>query len=192
MSGIDDFWSRNFGNADPVAHELRDRLSSRWIRFHSLPTAKRYAETPAEWEILLDRQNQIIDNLAVRGTPIVIVTSTWGFSATPAGAAANLLNLGLPVTPWRSVLQSEIENDYATVFLQLHHSTIDWQPGVLDHLIRLVADDQLRNVMLFQPEADWLIHPYDGGMDVILGTESDRDKLAQRYNAWRSDRPDGM
>jgi hypothetical protein len=189
---IDTFWANNYANADPIAHELRNRLPSRWIRFHSLPAAKRYAETPAEWEILLDRQNQIIDNLAVRGTPIVLITSTWGFSATPAGAAATLLNLGLPVTPWRSIPQDELKNDYATVFLQLHHSTIDWQPGVLDHLIRLVADDHLRNVMLFQTDADWLIHPYDGGMDVILGTESDRDKLAQTYNAWRSDRADGM
>jgi hypothetical protein len=188
----DDFWSRNYGDAEPVAHELRDRYPDRWIRFHSLPAAKRYAETPAEWETLLDRQNQVIDHLAVRGQPIVIVTSTWGFSVTPAGAAANLLNLGLPVTHWRSVPQDEPQNDYAPVFLQLHYSTIDWQPGILDHLIRLVADDQLRNVMLFQPDADWLIHPYDGGMDVILGNSIDRDTLAQKYNAWRSDRADGM
>ncbi len=189
MAGIDHFWSRNYGNAEPVAHELRDRHPDRWIRFHSLPAAKRYAETPAEWEILLDRQNQVIDNLAVRGQPIVLLTSTWGFSATPAGAAANLLNLGLPVTPWRSVLEND---DPWPIFLQLHHSTIDWQPGVLDHLIRLVADDHLRNVMLFQPATDWLIHPYDGGMDVILGDFADRDALAQKYNSWRSDRADGM
>jgi hypothetical protein len=186
---IDHFWSRNYGDADPIAHTLRDRHPDRWIRFHSLPAAKRYAETPAEWDTLLDRQNQVIDNLAMRGQPIVLLTSTWGFSATPAGAAANLLNLGLPVTPWRSVLESD---DPWPVFLQLHHSTIDWQPGVLDHLIRLVADDHLRNVMLFQPDADWLIHPYDGGMDVILGNSADRDALAQTYNSWRSDRADGM
>jgi hypothetical protein len=55
-----------------------------------------------------------------------------------------------------------------------------------------VADDHLRNVMLFQPDADWLIHPYDGGIDVILGSSTDRDKLAQTYRAWRSDRADGM
>ncbi|WP_443611862.1 DUF3885 domain-containing protein [Acrocarpospora catenulata] len=43
-------WQANWPDCPPVAHELKRFYASRWVRFHSLPESKRYADTPAEAE----------------------------------------------------------------------------------------------------------------------------------------------
>ncbi|MCX5331733.1 MULTISPECIES: hypothetical protein [unclassified Streptomyces] len=35
-------------------------------------------------------------------------------------------------------------------------------------------------------------HPYDGGADVILATEAERDRLRDRRRDWLSSHPGGM
>ena len=52
-------WRTRWGE-NPVAYELRDRHADRWVRFHSLPQSKRYAETEDEYEIILDRHHQVL------------------------------------------------------------------------------------------------------------------------------------
>lgn len=68
----------------------------------------------------------------------------------------------------------------------------EWRPGVLDPILRLVADDVIRNVMVSDPDCRWLHHPYDGGMDVILGSADARDQLRSSHADWLSSRSDGL
>jgi hypothetical protein len=67
-----------------------------------------------------------------------------------------------------------------------------WTPGLFDALVRKIADDVLANVMIVAVDGKWLLHPYDGGMDVILESSTARDKLKGRFGQWLSWRPDGM
>jgi hypothetical protein len=52
-------------------------LKGRWLRIHSLPDAKRYAETPEDWDILLHRQNNVFADLMPVDTPICIVSGIY-------------------------------------------------------------------------------------------------------------------
>src|SRR5262245_51346267 len=52
-------WRAAFGPVAPLGHHLRAALHERWVRIHSLPASKRYAETPAEVETMLARQNAV-------------------------------------------------------------------------------------------------------------------------------------
>jgi hypothetical protein len=46
-----------FGDLPPVSHLLRRAILDRWLRVHSLPQSKRYAETDVEYEELIRRHN---------------------------------------------------------------------------------------------------------------------------------------
>ena len=68
---------------------------------------------------------------------------------------------------------------------------VRWDPGVLDNVLRLVAEDKAANVMLLSRHG-WLYHPYDGGADVILPTREERNLLASEFPAWLSKHPLGL
>ncbi|WP_049064765.1 DUF3885 domain-containing protein, partial [Acinetobacter baumannii] len=55
-------WKFFYPNKLPISHCFRQYFSQFWFRIHSLPESKRYADTPAEYELLLNRHNQIIDD----------------------------------------------------------------------------------------------------------------------------------
>jgi len=38
----------------------------------------------------------------------------------------------------------------------------------------------------------WIYHPYDGGMDLILGTTEQRDQLKAEFSDWLSALPSGL
>jgi len=67
-----------------------------------------------------------------------------------------------------------------------------WQPGIFDAMLRLVADNTVANMMIADPQLDWIFHPYDGGADVILPSEDRRDSLKSQFRNWLSARSDGL
>ena len=74
----------------------------------------------------------------------------------------------------------------------LYVSQLTYHPGDLDGLLRYVADDQARGVVITDTALRWLYHPYDGGADVILPSTSERDSLKVRHSEWLSVRTDGL
>lgn len=64
--------------------------------------------------------------------------------------------------------------------------------SALNGLLRMVANDECRGVMILPVDLTWIFHPYDGGADVITATSAERDWLAARFASWRSARPDGL
>lgn len=56
-------WNSRFPETDPIGFTLKWVYQKRWFRIHSLSASKRYAQIKEESNILLNRQNQIIDHL---------------------------------------------------------------------------------------------------------------------------------
>ena len=48
------------------------------------------------------------------------------------------------------------------------------------------------NVLIVASDCRWLLHPYDGGMDVIAGSPAERDRLKDRRQAWLPEGPAGL
>ncbi len=71
-------------------------------------------------------------------------------------------------------------------------SVWNWRPGAFDALVRQVADDAVANVLVVALDCRWVLHPYDGGMDVIADSAEDRRSLRDKHPFWLSARADGL
>ncbi len=67
---LDEYWTQRFDDAPPIAHAFRDSQRDCWVRFHSLPESKRYAESESEWTTLLERHNAVVSALASDGSKL--------------------------------------------------------------------------------------------------------------------------
>ncbi|WP_440357023.1 DUF3885 domain-containing protein [Melissospora conviva] len=76
-------------------------------------------------------------------------------------------------------------------WMHLYVSRMAWSPGSLDALLRKVADDVIANVLIADLGLRWLYHPYDGGMDVLMSSNAERDALRERHRYWLSTHPAG-
>lgn len=186
MLSIDDAWRQLTDDAPPIAHQLRTFCADRWIRFHSLPESKRYADSESEYVELLGRHNTLISSLCSEGDDLHLVTASYSDSTKPSRSYAELTTLDPAAVPWRSV---RIEHQW---HYHVYISRVMWSPGCLDSILRLVADDVVREVTLVAGDARWAYHPYDGGSDLICGAPSLRDTVAANFSDWLSQRPDGL
>jgi hypothetical protein len=156
------------------------------VRFHSLPGSKRYAFEEDEYATLLERHNRILGELAQPGEAVILLST--GYSAEspePSEPYPEVCALDPGAALWRTIAMHVVENDpehpnYWHVFA----SRREWWPGVFDPLVRLVADDEVADIMMVDPDCRWLLHPYDGGMDVIAESPEERDRLKAGYPEW--------
>ncbi|MEU0885332.1 hypothetical protein ABZ345_42640, partial [Lentzea sp. NPDC005914] len=62
--------------------------------------------------------------------------------------------------------------------------------GRIDTLLRAVADDDATaGVLITDAGLQRIYHPYDGGVDVMLTTNTERDQLRSRHTDWLSAHP---
>ena len=163
-----------------VAHDLRTYLPNRWVRFHALPESKRYPSNEAEYVEILRRHNLLLTELGASGANIFVIVPEH--SATPDGEAPSLhfRQVVPPTKPWVSLRTEEPE----PWFLHLHAAQLRYERGALDPLLRLIADDVLYGVIIVIPKTGVVLHPYDGGIDVILRSTAERDRVGASHTAW--------
>ncbi|SDC53275.1 hypothetical protein SAMN05216410_1847 [Sanguibacter gelidistatuariae] len=61
--GLTERWERSWPGTQPVGYLLKSTHEARWVRFHSLPESKRYAELPEEHEEILRRHRTVLAEL---------------------------------------------------------------------------------------------------------------------------------
>ncbi len=181
----DDMWSQAFGDLPLVASELRILLPDRWVRFHSLPESKRYADTEAEYAEILRRQNKLVDEFLC-GKPGWMVTTH-----TPPDNLTELTALlqAEPTQLTRKYRPASFEPNVPA--MSMHGWALNWRPGLLNAWFRRIADDERFNTLILDSEFMRLIAPYDGGMDLIVATQDERDQVRQRHIDWLSAHPTG-
>jgi hypothetical protein len=181
-------WDASFAHAEPMAHELRVAFPRRWVRFHSLPASKRYPENEAEYAMVLERFNSVVGSLVGPGSTLVLLLTQWQTTAHPSPPPAAAPD----ARHWRTVQRTVGEENAELIFWHIYAQARTWQAGAFDEVVRRVADDELSNVMLVAEDCRWLVHPYDGGLDVIARDEATRDELRANFSSWLSSRPDGL
>ena len=189
-----DSWQLSFPNCEPVAHLLRVAFADRWIRFHTLPEARRVPQSEEDYATLLGRYNRVLDELTQTNPRIVMLTTDYSISPKPERSQTEWDLVGPAAAPWRSIEMSPFGQSapddprYWHVFAR----ELEWQSETINPIFRLIADNKVANVMFVAPDCRWLLHPYDGGMDLILETTATRDDFASHYPEWRSKRSDGL
>lgn len=182
-------WKRGAPDTIPVSWSVRGLPDERWVRFHSLPESKRYADSEEEYRILLGRHHQVLADL--RGDDegdIAAVHMAWttgGRFRAPKGFRRIAATWPL----WRTFADDDPDSDGVP-----WHAFARWvppTPTALDPLLRRVADD-IDRTLFTNATVDWIYAPYDGGADVIARNAEERDVLEAKYADWLSAHPSGM
>ncbi|WP_340698033.1 DUF3885 domain-containing protein [Cellulosimicrobium funkei] len=184
---LTELWEHRWPGVEPLGHVLRVEHPDRWVRFHSLPESKRCAENATDDEEIVRRHRTVLhellgsaDSRAFHGVYVVGVDWDW------RDLAAGWTKRRLPgAWPWRS---STPDGDDAP---QYFWAVSDRSPQEIDALLLGAADDQC-HIVIGAHDLSWLYCPYDGGADVLLPTESERDTLRERRTDWLSPHPGGL
>lgn len=186
----DEIWRVHFGDLPAVSHLMRAALSQRWLRIHSLPESKRYAQTPAEYDELLRRHNAVAAEIVGTREAILFAHGRSSASAFAAGfsefdwAARSRVHEAVSI----KVRTSDDEEDDVLV----RGCAIRWSPGAWDDMLRDVADDRLPSIVLLNPRSGEVYAPYDGGADVFVADAERAVALKDRWMTWLSAHPEGL
>jgi hypothetical protein len=175
-------WDESFAGCEPIGARLRVAFADRWVRFHYLPESKRSAETEEEVEMALHRYDVVLDDLNRSQQAVALVTTGYSDSVRPIRSYPILSGLDGAAMPWRTVRVDDAAED--KTFWHFFVSPHEWKPAHLTALLRAVIEDQLADVLVVATDCSWVLHPYQGGMDVIFKSARDRDELARKRSAW--------
>ena len=186
-----DYWYKEYPESFPINHELKWMYPDRWFRIHSLPESKRYADSADEYEIILDRQNQLINDLIGEEPEVAISFGLYSNDITN-NSYKELTDFGEFLKVLTIDLHKERPEEYEDeMYFDIYVKTEKWKNGNRNEILKAIADDKIR--AMFISSADkCVIAPYDGGVDVIVNSTENRDRLKAKYKDWLSEREDGM
>ncbi|GAA2129605.1 hypothetical protein GCM10009760_01020 [Kitasatospora kazusensis] len=190
LAELDRIWRDRYPGCLPLGHLLRHAWSERWVRFHSLPGSKRYPDTEGEYALLLGRQHTVLSDLDAPSW-LLVITCAWDESPSPVGRKPDLEAM-VPATYWCAVVADESAAAGDRIYSHLYVSVLPNTSDALDPLLRAVADWRTADVILAPATLDWLVHPYDGGIDVIAPSTAERETLKAKHRDWLSLHPSGQ
>jgi len=182
------WWPARFSETAPVGHHLRAKLRAQWVRFHSLPESKRYAESPAEHAELQARHLAVASTLFSTDEPLYVYR-------------AHLVEERLRGRKKHHIAGRQFKEQAA--LLPTCDEPIDgerwhvralvtrWRPDFFEASVRLMADWQAGGVSFVSPATSNIFYPYDGGMDVFAFSIHP-DELRARFPGWLSPHPSGL
>jgi len=189
-----EFWETEYPEAYPINNELKWVYPDRWFRIHSQPKSKRYADTEEEYQIILERQNQLIDDIIGEGTDYI---STFNlYTNDICNDSYKQLSDYIEYFLAESVNLKDVrpddyndDEDEAIMDIYMHNNI--WKSGSKNQVLKLIADDEIE-VIFTCPIKKCIIAPYDGGVDIIVESTEKRDLLKIKYRDWLSAREDGL
>jgi len=175
--GLTALWQARWPRSEPIGHRLRVAYPDRWVRFHSLPDGKRYADSETERREVADRHQTVLDGLHTTGSLVVIAEDRdhrdlhGGWSRHVAGR-----------WPWRISTDFPSWDSEDGTPAYFWASSVDG-PTELRALLADAADDEA-DFIVGAADLRWVYAPYEGGADVLLPSSVERDVLARRHEDW--------
>lgn len=176
-------WRNFYPKTEPLGYLMRESGTGHWVRFHSLPQSKRYAENDVERKTIVDRANAPATEILGHGSPC------W------------LIQVGVLDPRWDATA-FRARDDYNLVFAYAFHDDgIDrnvyarlrtWTSGKFDRLITSLADDEAASALWMSASDGAVFAPYGGGADVFIPSEAEATRLKAMFPDWLSPRSDGL
>src|SRR5688572_10458469 len=186
------FWRSHFGDCPPAGFLLHETFPDRWFRIHSLPESKRYADTAREMSALLARHNTVASDVLGDGSPCVVVSKADYNPRVGRPSRGHVQFARLQAQPL-IVVTANNPNDSGTGWsIPLAWARVTWQPGSLDDVLADVANALLGPFLIVSETTGRVYAPYDGGADLFLSSEAERNEFRRRYEAWLSSHPSGL
>ena len=193
MSGeeFNKYWKTTYPESYPINHELKWIYPNRWFRIHSLPESKRYAESDSEYQIIFDRQNQLINDLIGEDTEIIISFGLY----TDDIANDNYKQLPdfrefykVQTIDFHKERPEEYEDEMQ---LDIYIKKDKWKKDSKNQMLKAIADEEIE-AMFICPSKKCIVAPYDGGVDIIVDSTEKRDSLKIKCKDWLSKSKDGL
>jgi len=185
------WWEENFGLFIPRGLVLSHHFPDQWTRIHSLPDSKRYADSKNEYDILLQRHNELTDYLFQAGEECILIKFTGYDNEDPCLSKPTLYNLHF--SNEYSVLgqyPGEIPTEDDDIY-SVWYANLTWKPSFFNKLVKDVTDEKEWNIAIVSLDSRNLYYLYDGGADVLTFNCS-KETLRHQFSNWLSDRPDGL
>ncbi|NNE24524.1 MAG: hypothetical protein HKN11_18135 [Rhizobiales bacterium] len=186
-----EFWDVHFKGIAPAGYELRSQLPERWVRFHSLPNSRRYADDAHDYEILLKRANTLASDCLGDGRECWLAASWYdGAHRREKKRWKRDVQAPFDLQPafkWK-LDPDDDEEPQRTVFA----GSCAWQPGAYDNLITQIADNTHSHIVLVSQSTGTIFAPYDGGTDLILPSSDAVDAFKGKYATWLSGHAEGL
>jgi hypothetical protein len=182
---LSQMWDLKWAGSQLIGHRLRHDHPERWVRFHSLPGSKRYADTAQERSEIVRRHRSVLDELRQDEdiSSLAVIATDYGPRDLATGWTKKHL---IDAWAWRSYLDPD--DPEIPVYFWV---TSNLNSNQLDDLLLQAADDRA-HVVLTSAELDWLYYPCDGGADVVAATSIERDALRDRDPNWLPDNIHGL
>lgn len=147
---IAEIWAAHYGDLVAAGHLLRSALPHRWLRIHSLPDSKRYADNAQEYAELLRRHNEVALEILGSNEETILLVYAWGTNEDFASAFtgfgwAREAGLG-EAKPFCCARSADEDVDILVGGCSIH-----WSAGAWDTLLRDIADDRSSSVVLLNP-----------------------------------------
>ena len=176
-------WRATFGNVMPLGHLCRAAFPERWLRIHSLPSAKRYPDSDAERATILVRHNAVATFVLGEASHCILFITRFGDSTSWNASG----DLSLPVIPQHAM--TTIEDDSQT---QYFAAPVVWRSGAFDDLILACADERSGPLLFVNLATEQAYAPYDGGADLFVASNNLIVDVRPRFADWLSKREDGL
>jgi len=179
-----DQWKSAFGTALPAGFLFRDSHPELWLRVHSLPASKRYADTSAEHREVLHRYNSVASHLLGEGSQCTLFIARFGDSLCWDKEDNIALNGRIPNHAFGSGAGDDS--------IQFFSLAVTWSAGFFDDLLVQVASDEFRNILFANLARQTAFAPYDGGADLFFESPQAKQVAREMWGSWRSGRADGL
>ncbi len=187
-----EFWRTNFPNCPPVSYLFKLHLNELWLRIHSLPDSKRYAENEEETQEMLRRQKKIFDEVIGESDGFLVCL---GYDENPVKIyakefpyLASLLTQESKPIALKSVKADRKPNE----FFQAGFGKQKMRFDDLSEIFIAVANWRITHFFILNIQSKRLFAPYGGGVDLILESSVKRDELKEKYKNWLSSHAKGF
>jgi len=132
---------------------------------------------------VLHRHNAVLDTLLRPDTSFVLLTT--GYSDTPTPVLPLLLQTDSTLNR-SSTFAFTATSDTGRPYWHFFVTALNWRRGCLDAVLAEVATDAIADILVVGQEQKFVYHPYDGGGDIIVRNDDERQALKQMFSAWLS------
>lgn len=176
-------WTKSYPSAAPAGFLCRAAYPERWLRIHSLPKSKRYAETESERAEILRRHNTVASHTLGEGSDCILFLARYGQKKHWSDDCDIPLNAGRPI------YATTYENDGDE--WQFFSTPIVWRNDQFNDLILACANDSTGPLLFANTTLGIAYAPYDGGADLFFPDPSDVEAAKRKFHLWLSARTDG-
>lgn len=175
-------WKNTYSDVQPIGWALRQAFPNRWLRIHSLPECKRYAESEHEWNILKSRHQHAASLLFQEKEQGVLIAPEFCIEHEVLQTLELTCAISLPK------FQPDDDEPATGYYCRVPFC---WSFPTFTPILEAIADDAIRAIFT-SADSTRIYAPYDGGADLFCTDSVALHALRLALGSYLSPLPSGL